>query len=60
MYKQVKGLFQKSQLTNLAASEKLFSDSNLWYYLFTGFVTAIIVNKVRKGLRKVSMEAHRR
>ena len=58
MYKEVKGLLQKSQFTNLAVFEKLFSDFSLRYYSFAGFMTAIIISKARKRLQKFSMEAY--
>ena len=57
MHKQIKGLFKKSQFTNLPVFEKLFRI--LRYYSFTGFITAIIISKARKRLQKFSMEAHR-
>ena len=54
------GIISESQFTNLTVFEKLFSNSNSRYYLFTGFIAAIIISKTRKMLQKLSMEAHRR
>ena len=52
MYKQVKGLFQRSRFTNLTIFEKLFSNSNLWFYSFNSFITAIIIIKARRRQQK--------
>ena len=57
MYKQIKGLFQKSQLTNLAAFEKLFRICDTIHLLAS---LQQIISKACKRLRKFSMEARRR